>query len=173
MEGVVELEPVEEVPELDEEGDVELELGADWEGDEVVLDPEEEAVDEPSSEESVATAIVRFFVVVFLATVAVERALVVVGVADLTTFVLPVAISAVSSASPAVAAAAVQRVRRVSRRLPAARARRCRVCSSFMETMEPSGSGSTLAGSYESPVSRSRHAAGVLATLFRPRYAQP
>ncbi len=166
-EGVVELEPVEEVPELDEEGDVELELGADSEAEAVVV-------------ETVATAIVRFFVavffatcVVFPATVAVERALVVVGVADLTTFVLPVAISAVSSARPAVAAAAVQRVRRVRRRMPAARARLCRVCSSFMGTMEPSGSGSTLAGSYESPVSRSRHAAGVLATLFRPRYAQP
>ena len=64
MEGVVELEPVEEVPELDEEGDVELELGADWEAEAVAVDP-------------VATAIVRFFVVVFLATVTVERALVV------------------------------------------------------------------------------------------------
>jgi hypothetical protein len=170
---------VEETPELDEEGDVELELGA--EAEEVVVEVE---VDDESSESespsSVLTAIVRVVdavflaaVVVFLTTVEVTRVFAVVERAVFTTFVLPVAMIPVKRARPVVAAAAVQRVRRVRRREAAVRARRPRLCGSFMETMEPGRSGRPLAGSCAFPVSRLRHAVGVLATLFRPRYAQP
>jgi hypothetical protein len=136
VEGEVELERAEEVPELDAEGDAELELGVEM---------EEEA-------EEVAAFGVAFEAAPVVVRACVVRVFAVVDEADLTTLVLPLAISAVSSARPAVVAAAVQRVTRVSRRMPAARARRCRICSSLTNPMEPSGSGTRLPGSCESSV---------------------
>jgi hypothetical protein len=163
---------VEETPELDEEGDAELELGA--EAEEVVAEVEvDDELSEPESPSSVLTAIVRVDAASFAAVEAARAFAVEVDLAGVTTLVLPVAMIPVKRARPAVAAAAVHRVRRVSRREEAVRARRRRLCGSSMETMEPGRSGRPLAGSCAFPVSQSRHAASVLATLFRPRYAQP
>jgi hypothetical protein len=157
---VVTVEDEEEVLELDVEGLVEPELWA-----ELVVVEEEVSEDESSSD----TASVRFFdaVDVFLAAVAVVVLAVEDVVADLTTWVRPVAISAVSTARPAVAAAAVVRVRRLIRRVAADRARRCRVCNSFMESMEPPPSGTRLPASCESTVRGRGRPDAPLATLFR------